>query len=158
GGKPNGKIIKDENGNSVKIPGACKGVKGIGWFIEEYGVAQVSMNITNINQSPLHIVFEECCKSAQNRGMRVTGYELVGLVPLQVMLDAGKYFLEKQQRSVGVSQDEIIKIAIKSMGLDELGPFDPQKRIIEYMLAADEQKPLVNMSLTRFANETASES
>lgn len=158
GGKPNGKILKDEQGNSLKIPGACKGVKGIGWFIEEYGVAQVSMNITNINQSPLHIVFEECCKSATNRGMRVTGSELVGLVPLQVMLDAGKYFLRKQKRSVGVSEDEIIKIAVKSMGLDELSPFDPQKRIIEYMLAADSKKPLVNMSLLRFSDETASES
>jgi glutamate formiminotransferase/formiminotetrahydrofolate cyclodeaminase len=158
GGNPAGKIIKDEQGESVKIPGKCKGVKGIGWYIAEYGIAQVSMNITNIHQSPLHIVFEECCKSADSRGMRVSGSELVGLVPLQVMLDAGKYFLMKQKRSVGVSESEIIKIAIKSMGLDELAPFDPEKRIIEYMLSDSKDAPLVNMSLKAFADETASES
>jgi glutamate formiminotransferase/formiminotetrahydrofolate cyclodeaminase len=153
-----GKKVLDENGNPVRIPGACKGVKGIGWFIEEYGVAQVSMNLTDVNVSPLHIVFEESCKSATNRGMRVTGSELVGLVPLKVMLDAGKYFLKQQERSVGVSEAEIIKIAVKTMGLDELGPFNPEERIIEYMLRAEEARPLVNMNLKAFADETASES
>jgi glutamate formiminotransferase/formiminotetrahydrofolate cyclodeaminase len=155
---PNGKILKDENGEPVKIPGACKGVKGIGWYIAEYGVAQVSMNITNVSLAPLHTVFEECCNSASKRGMRVTGSELVGLVPLQVMLDAGKYFLKKQKRSVGISEAEIIKIAIKSLGLDELAAFDPKMRIIEYMLEDSANTPLINMTLTDFAKETASES
>ena len=154
----NGKNVLDEKGEPIRIPGVFKGVKGIGWYIAEYGVAQVSMNITNVNDAPLHKVFEECCKSADKRGMRVTGSELVGLVPLNVMLDAGKYFLQKQERSVGVSESEIIKIAIKSMGLDELGPFDPQKRIIEYMLNDSSNAPLVNMTLSAFADETASES
>jgi glutamate formiminotransferase/formiminotetrahydrofolate cyclodeaminase len=154
----NGKNVLDEKGEPIRIPGVFKGVKGIGWYIAEYGVAQVSMNITNVNDAPLHKVFEECCKSADKRGMRVTGSELVGLVPLDVMLDAGKYFLQKQERSVGVSESEIIKIAIKSMGLDELGPFDPQKRIIEYMLNDSSNAPLVNMTLSAFADETASES
>ncbi|MFZ1496775.1 MAG: glutamate formimidoyltransferase, partial [Saprospiraceae bacterium] len=115
----NGKPKLDENGEQIRVPGACKSVKGIGWYIEEYGIAQVSMNLTNINDTPLHIAFEACCKSAESRGMRVTGSELVGLVPKKVMIDAGKYFLEKQQRSVGVSEEEVIKIAIKTMGLDE---------------------------------------
>ncbi len=153
-----GSIVKDKNGNPERVPGACKSVKAIGWFIEEYGVAQISMNITNTKDTPLHIAFEECNKSATSRGMRVTGSELVGLVPLQVMLDAGKYFLEKQQRSVGVSESELIKIAIKSMGLDELGAFNPQKKIIEYQLRADDHRPLVKMNLNDFADETASES
>ncbi|WCL81248.1 glutamate formimidoyltransferase [Saprospira sp. CCB-QB6] len=153
-----GKKVLDENGQPVRIPGACKGVKGIGWFIEEYGVAQVSMNITNIAQSPLHIVFEESCKSATKRGMRVTGSELVGLVPLKVMLDAGRYFLRQQQRSVGVSEQELIKIAVKTMGLDELSPFDPNERIIEYQLKDASQQPLIQMSLSDFAAETSSES
>lgn len=153
-----GEIVKDENGNPVREPGACKSVKGIGWFIEEYGVAQISMNLTNINDTPLHIAFEEVCKSADERGLRVTGSELVGLVPLKVMLDAGHYFLKKQQRSTGVAEEEVIKIAVKSFGLDELTPFDPQKKIIEYQLAADEPTPLIEMNLRDFANETASES
>jgi len=153
-----GKIVKDENDNPVREPGACKSVKGIGWFIEEYGVAQISMNLTNINDTPLHIAFEEVCKSADKRGLRVTGSELVGLVPLKVMLDAGHYFLKKQQRSTGVAEEEVIKIAVKSFGLDELTPFDPQKKIIEYQLAADEPTPLIEMNLRDFANETASES
>ena len=157
-GTPTGKVVKDENGNPVRIPGSCKGVKGIGWFIEEYGVAQISMNITNVNDTPLHKAFDECVKSAHERGMRVTGSELVGLVPLKSMLDAGKYFLIKQERSIGVSDDELIKIAIKSMGLDELTPFDPKKNIIEYMLAEDDVRPLIKMDLKAFANETASES
>jgi glutamate formiminotransferase/formiminotetrahydrofolate cyclodeaminase len=154
----NGKNVLDTNGEPVRIPGLFKGVKGIGWYIAEYGVAQVSMNITNMNLAPLHEVFEACCKSADKRGMRVTGSELVGLVPLEVMIEAGKYFLRKQQRSVGVSESELIKIAIKSMGLDELAPFDPKKRIIEYMLEDDNKTSLVNMTLTAFADETASES
>jgi glutamate formiminotransferase/formiminotetrahydrofolate cyclodeaminase len=153
-----GKIVSDENGETVRVPGACKSVKGIGWYIEEYGVAQVSMNLTDINVSPLHKVFDACCDSANKRGLRVTGSELVGLVPLNVMLDAGKYFLHKQERSTGVSEAEIIKIAVKTMGLDELTPFDPQKKIIEYLLDAEEQKPLLKMTLPAFANETASES
>lgn len=153
-----GKPVKDENGNPVYIPGTLKSVKAIGWFIEEYGLAQISMNLTNINQTPLHIAFDEVCKKATDRGMRVTGSELVGLVPLQAMLDAGRYFLEKQQRSVGISEDELIRIAIKSLGLDELTSFDPKKRIIEYLLAEDTAQPLIKMSLTAFANETAAES
>ena len=153
-----GKTIKDANGEDVRIPGTCKSVKGIGWFIEEYGIAQVSMNLTNINETPLHIAFDECNKSAFNRGMRITGSELVGLVPLKSMLDAGKYFLEKQQRSTGVSEAELIKIAVKSMGLDELTPFDPQKKIIEYVMKDTASKKLVEMNLVAFANETASES
>lgn len=155
---PQGKPVLDTEGNPVRIPGTCKGVKAIGWFIEEYGVAQISMNITNVNLTSLHKAFDECYKSAFNRGMRVTGSELVGLVPLQSMLDAGKYFLEKQERSTGVSEEELIKIAIKSMGLDELGPFDPKKKIIEYIISEDENRPLVKMNLKAFANETSSES
>jgi glutamate formiminotransferase/formiminotetrahydrofolate cyclodeaminase len=153
-----GKIVEDEQGNPVRQPGKCKGVKGIGWYIEEYGIAQVSMNITDINQSSIHEVFEACCESAQSRGMRVTGSEIIGLVPLKVLTEAGKYFLQKQERSTGVSESELIKIAIKSMGLDELGEFDPQKKIIEYQLKSQSDRPLVNMSLSAFADETASES
>lgn len=153
-----GKTLKDENGNELRTTGTCKSVKGIGWFIEEYGVAQVSMNLTNINETPLHKAFDECNKSAFHRGMRVTGSELIGLVPLQSMLDAGKYFLTKQKRSVGLSEAELIKIAIKSMGLDELTPFDPQKKIIEYAMKDQHAGRLVKMDLTSFANETASES
>lgn len=153
-----GEVIKDEQGNPVRTPGACKSVKGIGWFIEEYGIAQVSMNLTNINVSPLHKVFEEACNSANRRGLRVTGSELVGLVPLQVMLDAGKYFLKKQRRSTGIAEAEVIKIAVKSLGLDELSPFDPSKKIIEYQLRDAEKQPLIHKNLMEFANETASES
>ncbi len=158
GGTLSGKIIKDENGNPLKTPGLFKAVKGIGWFIEEYGVAQISYNLTNINISPLHEVFDKTCERSIARGMRVTGSELVGLVPKKVLIDAGKHFLKKQERSTGIHESEIIKIAIKTLGLDELAPFDPQERIIEYMLEADAKKPLVNMTLTDFANETASES
>lgn len=153
-----GKILKDTNGDPIYEPGTLKSVKAIGWFIDEYGVAQISMNLTNINDTPLHIAFDEVCDKAQKRGIRVTGSELVGLVPLKTMLDAGRYFLKKQQRSVGVSDDELIKIAIKTMGLDELSPFEPQKRIIEYLLVNEKDEWLVNMSLKAFANETASES
>lgn len=153
-----GKFVLDENGQKVRQPGSCKGVKAIGWFIEEYGIAQISMNITNINDTSLHKAFEECRKSANSRGLRVTGSELVGLVPLNVMLDAGKYFLKQQRRSVGVSEAELIKIAVKSLGLDEISPFDPNRRIIEYRLREDIATPLIEMDLKAFANETASES
>ena len=156
--RENGKIVTDENGNPVNIPGSLKSVKAIGWFIEEYGIAQISINLTNINVTPMHIAFDEACKKADERGIRVTGSELVGLIPLKAMTDAGKYFLMKQQRSVGVSEKELIKIAIKSLGLDELTPFKPEERIIEYMLANQDDKKLVNMSLSDFADETSSES
>lgn len=153
-----GKIIKDEQGNPVYIPGLLKGVKGIGWFIEEYGIAQLSFNITDINAVPIYQVFELACERAAIRGIRVTGSELVGVIPLQAMLDAGKYFLRKQHRSTGISDNEILKIAIKSMGLDELAPFDPQKKIIEYLIENQSDTKLVNFSLKQFAEETASES
>jgi len=158
GGTLSGKIIKDKDGKPLKTPGLFKAVKGIGWFIKEYGVAQISYNLTNINISPLHEVFDKTCERAQVRGMRVTGSELVGLVPKKVLIDAGKHFLTKQERSTGIHESEIIKIAIKSLGLDELAPFDPRERVIEYMLDDDTNKPLVNMSLTDFTDETASES
>jgi glutamate formiminotransferase/formiminotetrahydrofolate cyclodeaminase len=158
GNSINGKIVTDENGNPVNIPGSLKSVKAIGWFIEEYGVAQISMNLTNITITPLHIAFDEVCKKATERGIRVTGSELVGLVPLKSLIDAGKYFLVKQQRSVGVSDKELIKIAIKTMGLDELSPFNPEERIIEYLLKDKSDSKLVNMTLTDFTDETASES
>ena len=158
GGKVNGPIVKNAKGEALREPGACKGVKAIGWFIEEYGVAQISMNITNVKETPLHVAFEACRKSANERGMRVTGSELVGLVPLKVMLDAGHYFLRQQQRSLGASEEEVIKIAVKSLGLDELTPFDPKKKIIEYQLREDTPTPLLDMNLRAFANETASES
>lgn len=148
----------EENGVKVNKPGSLKSVKAIGWFIEEYGVAQISMNLTNINITPVHIAFDEVCAKANARGIRVTGSELVGLIPLKAMLDAGKYFLQKQQRSIGVSEKELIKIAIKSMGLDELGPFKPEERIIEYLLADKAASSLINMPLNNFADETASES
>lgn len=153
-----GKIVKDEQGKPVYIPGSLKEVKAIGWFIEEYGVAQISMNLTNISVTPVHKAFDEVCKSADSRGIRVTGSELVGLIPLNAMLDAGKYFLKKQKRSVGVSDKELIKIAVKSMGLDDLYPFKPEEKIIEYMLARKEDKHLVSMTLEDFMEETASES
>ena len=156
-----GKPMLDVTGEPVRQPGVLKGVKAIGWFIEEYGIAQISMNITDAKATPLHLAFEECHKSADRRGMRVTGSELVGLVPLSAMLEAGRYFLKKQQRSVGVSEAELIKIAIKSMGLDELSPFDPQQKIIEYNLekgSAENANKLIHKDLVAFADETASES
>jgi len=153
-----GRKIKNEAGVEEMQPGACKSVKGIGWYIAEYGVAQVSMNLTNINITPVHVAFDECVKSAYNRGMRVTGSELIGLMPLKAILDAGKYFLLKQNRSTGVSEEELIKIAVKSMSLNELAPFEPRKRIIEYMLEDAGFFPLLNMNLRKFADETASES
>ncbi len=153
-----GKVVTDEKGEKVFIPGSLKAVKGIGWFIEEYGIAQISLNLTNISITPVHIAFEEVVKKAAERGVRVTGSELVGLVPLQAMIDAGKYFLRKQQRSVGISEAEIIKIAVKSLGLDDLKPFNPNEKIIEYMIAEDEGQKLADMNLQDFADETASES
>lgn len=153
-----GKIVTDEQGNPKRTVGMCPGVKAIGWYIEEYKLAQISMNLTDINKTNLHEAFEACRQSANNRGMRVTGSELVGLVPKKVMLTAGRYFLSQQQRSLGISEEEIIHIAVKSLGLDELAPFDPQKKIIEYLLEADQSRPLINMSLKAFADETASES
>lgn len=158
GGQVNGKIVKDENGKPVNIPGSLKSVKAIGWYIEEYGIAQISMNLTNIQVTPVHIAFDEVCKKAEARGMRVTGSELVGLIPLKSMLDAGKFFLEKQKRSLGVSEKELLKIAIKSMGLEELGSFKPEERIIEYLLKNKTEHRLVSMGLADFADETASES
>lgn len=152
-----GKIVKDEKGNPVNIPGTLKSVKGIGWYIEEYGIAQLSLNLTNISITPMHIAFDEAVKKAQERGTRVTGSELVGLVPLNALLDAGRYFLRKQERSVGVSDEELIKIAIKSMGLDDLKPFNPRERVIEYLIE-DNAPRLIDMDLKAFADETASES
>lgn len=153
-----GKIVKDEKGNPVNIPGSLKACKAIGWFIEEYGIAQVSINLTNISITPVHVAFEEACKKAQERGMRVTGSEIVGLAPLKVFTDAGKYFLKKQNRSVGVSEAELIRIAVKSMGLDDLKPFNPEEKIIEYVLQEKSGRLLMDMTCAAFADETASES
>jgi glutamate formiminotransferase / formiminotetrahydrofolate cyclodeaminase len=156
--RESGRKIQNEKGEEIVQPGTLKSVKAIGWFIEEYGVAQISMNLTNVNITPIHIAFDEVCKKANERGVRVTGSELVGLIPLKSLLDAGRYFLEKQQRSIGVSEKELIHIAVKSLGLDELSEFEPEKKIIEYLLNEDKQDKLVNLSLQAFANETASES
>ena len=153
-----GKIVKDEKGEPVSIPGTLKAVKAIGWFIEEYGLAQISMNLTNISITPIHVAFDEVVKKAQERGIRVTGSELVGLVPKKAMIDAGKYFLAKQNRSLGVSEQEIIKIAVKSLGLDDLKPFNPKEKIIEYLIEEESGKKLVDMDLQAFADETSSES
>ncbi len=158
-GEPGSKPVLDENGEKVWEPGMLRCVKGIGWFIEEYGVAQISMNLTNISVTPVHVAFDAVCERAQARGVRVTGSELVGLIPLKAVLDAGRYFLRKQQRSLGVSDKELIKIAVKSLGLDDLYPFKPQEKIIEYAIAADKTtRKLVDMTLEDFVFETASES
>ncbi|MCX6312973.1 MAG: glutamate formimidoyltransferase [Bacteroidetes bacterium] len=153
-----GKIINGPDGKPISIPGSLKSVKAIGWFIEEYGIAQISMNLTNTNVTSVHKAFDEVCNRAQERGIRVTGSELVGLIPLKCLLDAGKYFLEKQERSSGVAEKELIRIAIKSLGLDELSPFKPEERIIEYLLKDPASSKLISMSLTAFADETSSES
>jgi len=153
-----GKIVKDKDGNPVMIPGSLKEVKAIGWYIEEYGIAQISMNLTNISVTPVHVAFDEVCRRADSRGLRVTGSELVGLIPLSAMLDAGRYFLRKQKRSTGVPDSELIRIAVKSMGLDELGEFKAEEKIIEYKIRDKEGKRLVSLSLESFMNETASES
>ena len=157
GDKISGKIVKDKNGEAVRQPGIFKNLKGIGWYIEEYGIAQISYNLTNINITSLHDVFEKTCQRAEIRGLRVTGSELIGLVPKKVLIDAGKYFLQKQSRSLAISDEEIIHIAIKSLGLDELQPFNPEERIIEYALKNDDQQ-LAKMNLIEFANKTSSES
>lgn len=153
-----GTIVKDNEGKPVYVPGSLKSVKAIGWFIEEYGIAQISVNLTNISVTPVHIAFEEACRKAEERGLRVTGSELVGLVPLRAMLDAGKYFLRKQKRSTGVSDRELIRIAVRSMGLDELSPFNPDEKIIEYRLRDHSRKTLADMKLVDFVYEIASES
>ncbi len=153
-----GKIVRDKDGNPVMIPGSLKAVKAIGWYIEEYGIAQISMNLTNLSVTPLHVAFDEVCRRAEARGLRVTGSELVGLVPLQTMLDAGKYFLKKQKRSLGVPDSELIRIAVLSLGLNDLYEFKPEEKIIEYVLAGKPEKRLVDKSLEGFMNETASES
>lgn len=153
-----GKPLLDEHGEPRKVPGRLKAVKGIGWYIEEYGIAQLSLNLTDISVTPVHIAFDEACKSAAERGMRVTGSELVGLIPKKALLDAADFFLARQQRSLGISEREKIKIAVKSLGLDDLGPFDPRKKVIEYMLEEPAAERLVRMDLKRFSEETASES
>ncbi len=159
GGKVTGKPVKDAEGNTVMIPGTLKGTKAIGWFIDEYGIAQVSMNITDMGQTPLHKAFDEVSRAARERGIRVTGTEIVGLVPKRAIIDAGKHYLTLQQRSLGIPDEEIIKIAVKSMGLDELKPFRPEEKIIEYMLESnDNSRKLVDMTCRGFADETASES
>lgn len=153
-----GDIVTDDQGEPVRIPGTLKAVKGIGWYIEEYGVAQLSLNLTNISITPVHIAFDEACRAAQERGIRVTGSELVGLIPKQAMLDAADHFLVKQQRSLGISEEEKMKIAVKSLGLDDLKPFNPRERVIEYLIEDTDAKRLVDMDLDAFAHETASES
>ena len=159
GGKVNGKPLKDENGNTIMKPGTLKATKAIGWFIDEYGIAQVSMNITDISTTPLHVAFDEVCRAANERGVRVTGTEIVGLVPKRTLLEAGRYFLHKQQRSTGISESEIIRMAVKSMGLDELAPFRPEEKVIEYLIAPKNAgKKLTDMTCAEFAEETASES
>ncbi len=153
-----GKIVKDENGKAVRIPGDLKSTKAIGWFIKEYGIAQISMNLTDLSVTSVHKAFDTVCKRATERGLRVSGSELVGLIPLNAMTEAGKYFLKKQNVSTGVSEEELVRIAVKSMGLDELADFNPQEKIIEYMLQKDKVYPLINMNLKEFADETASDS
>ena len=154
-----GKIKKDADGNPIMIPGTLKATKAIGWYIKEYGIAQVSMNLNNLSITPLHIAFDEVCRCAHNRGIRVTGCEIVGLVPKKVLINAGKYYLEKQKRSLGIPDEEIIKIAIKSMGLDDLKPFNYKEKIIEYLLEEEQkEEKLVDLSCVEFANETSKES
>lgn len=159
GGSPIGKPIKDEKGNTVMIPGTLKCTKAIGWFIDEYGIAQVSMNITDINVTPLHVAFEEVCRCAANRGIRVTGTEIVGLVPKRTLIEAGKYFLKKQNRSTGIPEEDILKMAVKSMGLNDLREFNPRERVIEYLLEDEIKTPkLIDLSVKSFADETSRES
>jgi len=162
GGSLTGKLLKDEKGEQIWIPGTLKGCKAIGWYIDEYGIAQVSMNITDIDTVPLHVAYEEVCRAAAARGLKVTGVEIVGLVPKRVLVDAGKFYLERQQRSLGISEEEIIKIAVKSMSLDDLKPFDPKEKVIEYLMEDEaelaQKERLVRMSVQDFTRETASES
>src|SRR5690606_33699511 len=158
GGTLTGKVVVDAEGRPVSIPGKLKAVKGIGWFIEEYGIAQLSLNLNDIDVTPVHVAFHEACLSAAERGIRVTGSELVGLIPKQALLDAADFHLRRQQRSLGIPEREKITIAVKSLGLDDLAPFSPGKKIIEYLLEDPSSSPLVHMSLTRFTEETARES
>lgn len=158
GGKLTGKPLKDEQGRPIMQPGTLPGTKAIGWFIDEYGIAQVSMNITDIARVPLHVAFDEVCRAARERGLRVTGTEIVGLVPKRTLIDAGKYFLHKQQRSAGIPDEEIIRIAVKSMGLDELKPFDAKEKVIEYLVADDSTRKLIDLTARGLVEETASES
>ena len=162
GGSLTGKLLKDENGEQIWIPGTLKGCKAIGWYIDEYGIAQVSMNITDIDATPLHIAYEEVCRAAAARGLKVTGTEIVGLVPKRVLLEAGRFYLEKQQRSLGIDESEILKIAVKSMSLDDLRPFDPKEKVIEFLMRDEAEEAvkhrLVRMTAEGFARETASES
>jgi len=157
GGLPNGKPLRNENGDIIMIPGTLPGTKAIGWFIDEYGIAQVSMNITDINRTPLHVAFDEVCRAANARGIRVTGTEIVGLVPKRTLVEAGRYFLHKQQRSSGLPEAQIIDMAVRSMGLDQLAPFHPEEKVIEYMIADHDPKALTAMKLRDFAYLTASE-
>jgi len=158
GNTATGKVVRDENGEKVMIPGSLKSVKAIGWYIEEYGIAQISMNLTNIAVTPVHIAFDEVCRKAEARGVRVTGSELVGLIPLKALLDAGRYYLAKQQRSTGVSDDELIRIAVRSMGLNDIHPFKPEEKIIEFVIGEISERKLIDMNLKAFMDETASES
>lgn len=159
GGSPVGKPMKDANGKTIMIPGTLKGTKAIGWYIDEYEIAQVSMNITDINVTPLHVAFDEVSRCAQNRGVRVTGTEIVGLIPKRTLIDAGKYFLKKQQRSTGIPENDIIKIAIKSMGLADLKEFNPREKVIEFLLEdAQKSEKLIDLTVKGFADETSRES
>lgn len=159
GGKVTGKPLKDAEGNTIMQPGTLKATKAIGWYIDEYGIAQVSMNITDISTTPLHVAFDEVCRAAAARGVRVTGTEIVGLVPKRTLIEAGRYFLHKQQRSTGISESEIIRMAVKSMGLDELAPFKPEEKVVEYLVAPKNgARRLTDMTCAEFADETASES
>jgi len=159
-GTPSGKPVLDAKGDPVRIPGMLKHVKAIGWYVEEYGIAQVSMNLTNIEETPLHVAFDACAEAASKRGLRATGSEIVGMVPKKCLVDAGRYFLRKQKWSEGASQEELIDIAVRSMGLSELKPFDPKEKVIEFKMesAASTKSPLVKMDLRQFCNETLSDS
>jgi len=157
-GTPTGKKVLDEKGEPIRVPGMLKHVKGIGWFVEEYGIAQVSMNLTNISETPLHAAFDACCESAEQRGLRVTGSEVVGMLPKKCLVDAGRFFLRQQQWSEGAAEEELIDLAIRSMGLSELKPFDPKDKVIEYRIEKAAEKSLVRLNLRQFCNETLSDS
>src|SRR6202011_461235 len=157
-GTPSGKKVLDAKGGPVRIPGMLKHVKAIGWYVEEYGIAQVSMNLTNIDETPLHAAFDACNQAASKRGMRVTGSEVVGMVPKKCLVDAGRYFLRKQKWSEGASEEELMDIAIRSMGLNELKPFDPREKVIEFKIESGSKKSLLKMNLREFCNETLSDS
>jgi len=157
-GTPSGKPVLDANGEAVRIPGMLKHVKAIGWFVKEYGIAQVSMNLTNIEETPLHVAFDACVEAASKRGLRVTGSEIVGMVPKKCLVDAGRYFLRTQKWSAGASEEELIDMAVRSMGLSELKPFDPKEKVIEFKIESDSRKSLLKMNLREFCNETLSDS